>query len=240
MAASAPDVPRQTRETVWDDLTGVVSFLADPEGAARRLDRKWFWLGALLISSAISLAARVLIMPLLQHVLELRPIPANVTPEQFQRQIAIGMTIQRVANYFMPLILACILAVQALILWASGSIAGMQAKFRSLFNLTSGCSIIPALAALAGAIVVRAKGEPSTVAELQPAFGLDMFLDEGTNRFLLAFLGYFSVFEIWWMVMALLVLSAGFGVSKSKAGLVLAPLVILGLILHLVSVAFQR
>jgi hypothetical protein len=36
------------------------------------------------------------------------------------------------------------------------------------------------------------------------------------------------------------VLSAGFGVSKSKAGLVLAPLVILGLILHLVSVAFQR
>src|SRR5579875_3353139 len=222
MAASAPDVPRQTRETVLDDLVGIASFLADPEGAARRLDRKWFWLGALLIASAISLAARVLIMPLLQHVLELRPIPANVTPEQFQRQIAIGMIIQRVANYLLPLILACILAVQALILWASGSIAGVQAKFRSLFNLTSGCSVIPA------------------VAELQPAFGLDMFLDESTNRFLLAFLGYFSVFEIWWIVMALLVLSAGFGVSKSKAGLVLAPLVILGLILHLVSAAFQR
>jgi hypothetical protein len=240
MAADSPDIPGQTRETVLDDLMGVASFLADPEGAARRLDRKWFWLWALLIASAISLAARVLIMPLLQHILELRPIPANVIPEQFQRQIAIGMTVQRIANYFLPLILACILAVQTLILWASASVAGMQAKFRSLFNLTSGCSVIPALAALAGAIVVRAKGEPSTVAELQPAFGLDMFLDESTNRFLLAFLGYFSVFEIWWIAMVLLVLSAGFGVSKSKAGLILTPVVILGLILHVVSAAFQR
>lgn len=179
-------------------------------------------------------------MPQMQHVLEIRRIPPNVTPEQFQRQIDIGMAIQRFVNYFMPLIVACLMAVQALILWASASVLGIQAKFRSLFNLAAGCSIISSLGALAMAIVVKAKGDVSTIAELQPPLGLDIFLGSGVNKFLVAFLGFFSIFEIWWIIMAVLIFSAGFRVSKGKAAAVIAPLVLLGLAIKLISAVFQR
>ena len=88
--------------------------------------------------------------------------------------------------------------------------------FRELFNLVAGCGLIQAVAAIAAIIVLKSKGEISSTAELRPALGLDIFLPEGTSRFLVAFVGYFSVFEIWWIVMLLLIFSAAFRVCKAK------------------------
>jgi hypothetical protein len=238
VATTTPDLP--AGETVAGDLAGMGSFLIDPQGAGKCLHNKWFWLWPVIVVSIISISARILLLPAMQHVLEIRPIPGNVTPEQFQRQTEIAMAIQHFANYVMPVIVACLMAIQALILWASSSVLGIQAKFRSLFNLAAGCSIISALGALAMAVVVRAKGDVSTLAALQPPLGLDIFLGDGANKFLVAFVGFFSVFEIWWIVMAVLILSAGLRVSKGKAVAVVAPLVLLGLALKVISAAFQR
>jgi len=80
--------------------------------------------------------------------------------------------------------------------------------------LVAGCGLIQALAAIAALIVLKGKGEVSTREELRPALGLDIFLPEGTNKFLSAFLGYFSVFEIWWIVMMVLIFAAAFRVSN--------------------------
>lgn len=240
MAATSPDTSADVRETFAGDLTGIGSFLIDPEAAAARLNAKWFWIGPLILISLISIAARIVLMPVMQHVLAIQPVPANVNPEQFERQVAIGMAIQHAANYFMPVIVACLLAVQGLILFGSASALGIQTKFRSLFNLASGCGVISALAAIAMAIIVRAKGDASTLADLRPPLGLDILLGDSANKFLTAFFGFFSVFEIWWIVMAVLVFSAGFRVSKGKAAAVVAPLVVLSLAFHMLSAAFQR
>jgi hypothetical protein len=75
---------------------------------------------------------------------------------------------------------------------------------------------------------------------LQPALGFDIFLPEGTNKFLMAFLGYFSVFEIWWIVMLVLIFAAAFRVSKGKAFAVIAPLVLLSLLWRVGAAALQR
>jgi hypothetical protein len=56
----------------------------------------------------------------------------------------------------------------------------------------------------------------------------------------MAFLGYFSVFEIWWIVMLLLIFSAAFRVSKAKAVAVILPLVLLNLVWRIGAAAFQR
>jgi hypothetical protein len=239
LATTAPDTPVESRETITGDLAGIPAFLIDPEAAAARLDTKWFWVGAIIVISILAIAARIVLMPVTQHVLELQPAPPNVTSEQFQRQIAIGMTIQHFANYAMPVIVACLIAVQALILWGSASVLGIQAKFRSLFNLAAGCGLISALAAIAMAIIVQAKGA-STLAELRPPLGFDILLGDGANKFLAAFAGYFSVFEIWWIVMAVLVFGAGFRVTKGKAAAAIAPLVVLGLAMHLLSAVFRH
>jgi hypothetical protein len=135
---------------------------------------------------------------------------------------------------------AFIFAVQTLVLFGTSAVMSVAAKFRELFNLVAGCSLIQVLAAIAGVVVLKSKGEVSTLAELRPALGLDIFLPAGSNRFLAAVLGYFSVFEIWWIVMMVLIYSTAFKVTRGKALAAVIPLVLLSIILRLAGAAFQR
>jgi hypothetical protein len=181
-----------------------------------------------------------LMMPMVQHVLEVSPIPPDKSPEEYQTGINMAMTIQRVSMYFSPAIVALILALQALVLFASCSVSTIDVKFRSLFNLVAGCSLIQVLASIASLAIVKGKGEISTLAELRPALGLDIFVPEATNKYATAFLGYFSIFEIWWIVMMVLVFSAAFRVSKGKAFAAILPLVVLSILLRMGAAVFQK
>ncbi len=227
-------------ETPSNDLAGMFSFYIDPQGAARRIHTKWFWAGPLIVFSIVAITAGVLLMPIIRHAMENMPVPENVPPEQFQKSMQIGIMIQKVFMYLAPITGAALFAIQALILFGMSSMTGVKATFRQLFNLAAGCSLISVLESIAIMVILKAKGEVSSVAELRPALGLDIFLPEGTNKFLVAVLGYFSVFQIWWIVMLALVFAAAFRVDKSKAFLVIAPLVLLGFLWRVVGAAFQR
>lgn len=78
------------------------------------------------------------------------------------------------------------------------------------------------------------------MAELRPALGLDIFLPEGTNKYVTAFLGYFSIFEIWWIVMMVLVFSVAFRVNKGKAFAAVLPLVAVSILLRIGGAIFQK
>lgn len=240
MSTMAPELPSERTESFADDLAGMGCFYIDPPGAARRVLTKWFWIGPLVLFSIVSFIASNMMMPIVQHVLEVTPTPANVTPEQYQRGLEIGMMFQRIAMYFAPVITAIIYAIEALILLAMCAIMSVTVRFTWLFNLVAGCSLITLLASIASLIILKAKGEISTMAELRPALGLDIFLPEGTNKFAVAFLGYFSIFEIWWIVMMVLIFSAAFRVSKGKAFAVILPLILLTVIFRVGAAAFQR
>ncbi len=227
-------------ETFGDDLAGMGSFYIDPQGAARRVFHKWFWIGPLVIFSMVSVIASYLMMPIVQHVLEVAPMPAGANPEQYQRGMDMAMTVQRVSMYFSPLITALIMAVQALVVYATCSVLTVDAKFRWIFNLVAGCSLIQVLAAIASIVILKAKGEVSSMAEMRPALGLDIFLPEGTNKFAMALLGYFSIFEIWWIVMMVLIFSAAFRVTKGKAFAAVLPLIVLSVLFRLGAAAFQK
>lgn len=240
MSTLAPELPADRGESFADDLAGMGSFFIDPAGAAKRIFRKWFWIGPLVLFSVVSIIASYMMMPIVQHVLEVSPVPPNVTPEQYQRGVDMGMTFQRIGMYLAPIIAAIIYAVAALILFGMCSVMSIEAKFRWLFNLVAGCSLIQLLSSIASIVILKAKGDVSTVAELRPALGLDIFMPEGANKFLTAFLGYFSIFELWWAVMMVLIFSAAFRVSKGKAFAAILPLILLSIILRVASVAFQR
>ncbi len=240
MARTMPGSPAQGRETFGDDIAGMGSFYIDPQGAARRVFHKWFWIGPLIVFSIVSVIASYLMMPMIQHVLEVSPIPAGSTPEQYQRGMEMGMTIQRISMYFAPLIVAVIMALQAVVVFATCSILTIEVKFRWLFNLVAGCSLIQVLASIASLVILKAKGEVSTMAEMRPALGLDIFLPEGTSKYAMAALGYFSVFEMWWIVMMILIFSAAFRVSKGKAFAAILPLVVLSIVLRIGAAAFQK
>lgn len=240
MATTAPGLPADQSESFASDFLGMGSFLIDPAGAARRVPHKLFWVGPLIVVSIISLVVGLLMLPLMQHAMEGMAVPPNANPEQFQKGIAMSLKFQHVAVYATPIIVAAMMAIQALVIWGTALILAVQATFRSIFNLVAGCSLINALASVAAVVILRAKGGASSPAELRPPLGLDIFLGEETNKVLLALVGYFSVFEIWWIVMMMLTFSLAFRVSKGKALTAVAPIVILEIALRLLGAVFQK
>jgi hypothetical protein len=233
MSTVVRDLPEDRPENIGYDLVGMGSFFIDPSGAARRVHTKWFWVGPLILFSMLAMIASYFIMPLVQHVLETAPIPAGTDPDRYQRALEMGMTFQRIAMYFAPVTTAAIYLIETLALLVMSTILTVDAKFRQIFNLVAGCSLISMLATIAGLIILKAKGEVSTIAELRPALGLDIFLPDGSNKYLVALLGYFSIFEIWWIVMLVLTFSAAFRVSKGKAATIAVPLILLSLCFRL-------
>ena len=240
MGTFAPELPANSGESFASDLAGMGNFLIDPPAAARRVHSKWFWLGPLILFSVVSIAASFVLLPITRHVMEVAPLPPGVTAEQYQRSMEIGLKIQQYAMYFAPLTAAIIYAIQAAVLLGMGAVTGVQAKFRELFNLIAGCSLIQVIASIASVIILKAKGEVSTIAELRPALGLDIFLPASANKILTAFLGYFSIFEVWWIVMLVLIYSVAFRVTKGKASIVVLPLVLLSVLFRVASAAFSR
>lgn len=224
-------------ETLGSNIAGMFNFLIDPKAAATRLFTKWFWICPLAVLMAVSLAGSLIVTPIVQRVLETQPVPPGANPETYQAQIAMGMKIQRVFGIALPIVM---LALQALVVWGMASVVAIEARFRQMLNLVAGCSLIQALAGIAGVIILRAKGDITTMAELRPALGLDIFLPEGTNKIVMAVAGCFSIFELWWIAMMVLVLSAAYRVGKAKAFTVVAPMVLISLAFRIVTAALQK
>ena len=239
MGTLAPELPASSGEGFASDLAGMGNFLIDPAGAARRVHSKWFWIGPLIVISIISVVVSVLMMPITQHVLEIAPLQPGMTPAQHDRIVSIGMTVMRITTYLSPIVVAIFFAIGSLILFGSSAVFGVKARFWQLFNLIAGCGLIDAIMRIAQLVVLKAKGEITTQAELRPALGLDIFLPAGSNKFLTAFLGYFSVFEIWWIVMLVLIFAAAFKVGKGKAFAVAIPLILVRLCFAMLS-GFSR
>jgi len=240
MATFVPEIPADEPGGFLSDLAGMGDFFISPASAAKYAFRKWFWVGPLVVFSVVSIIAALMMMPIVQHVMEIAPLPANTTPEQYQRGMEISLAFQKVLTYCAPVTLAIFFALQAVILLAMSAALGIGAKFRALFNVVAGCSLIQVLSALAALVILKARGEISTMAELRPALGFDIFLPEGANKYLGAVLGYFSIFEIWWIVMMVLVLRAAFGVSKGKAFAAALPLILLSICFRLIGAVFAR
>jgi hypothetical protein len=221
------------------DFGGMFNFLIDPGGAAKRLPRKFFWIAPLIVVSIIYLVCGISNFPLVQQAMMNQPPPPNVPPEQFQKSMQVGLMIQKAGLYVSPLIFIIISAISALIVFATASVIDLKARFIELFNLMAGLSIIGALQIIATTTIIHMKGEPSSLADLQPALGLDIFAPVAMNKVAVAFLGFFNVFEIWQIVMAAAIVAAFYRVGRVKAAVAVAPLFLLVLILKLVGGYFS-
>src|SRR5690242_5503440 len=168
MATTSPNLPSGSPQTAQGGFWGMFYFLYDPAEAAQYVRGKWFWVGPLVVFSVISMVVGFLMVPIVQHVLEVAPLPDGVPPERYQRGVAIGMTIQRVAIFLAPVIAAVIFSIQAGILLGASAVFSVRAKFRELLNLAAGCGLIQAVAAIAAIIVLKSKGEIASRAELRP------------------------------------------------------------------------
>jgi hypothetical protein len=236
MAVKEQALPSET-SSFGSDLAGIPGFLIDPESAAPRVRSKWFWIAPLLFSVIIGAAVTIHNVPYMIHAAAVSPVPDGVTSEQFNK----GVEMQaKIGPYVILPFVLLIYAISAGLLLAMSAVLGVEAKFGQLFNLIAGCGLIQSLGTIASAAVLHFKGEVSSMAELRPAMGLDIFMPEGTNKYLVAAGSAFSIFQIWWVVMMVLIFAAAFKVSKGKAFSAVFPLWLLGFCFGLLGAAFQK
>ena len=151
-----------------------------------------------------------------------------------------AIRLQSVGIYLSPLIFLVISAVSALIILATASVLGLKARFLELFNLMAGLSLIGALKVIATTVIIHMRGEPSSIADLQPPLGLDIFAPAGMSKVAVAFLGFFNIFELWQFVMAVAIITVFYRSSVGKAVISVVPLFVIALLFSLVGAFFSR
>jgi hypothetical protein len=218
-------------------ILGMFNAFVDPGGLAKAVKAKLFWLWPLILLSIIFSVVGYLMIPYALQLGEVRMAQQSIPPERLENARNMTRMITQVFVYVVPVFLVLFTMLSAWLVGVTGSIVGVRAKFRDIFSLMMACSLIGALQYIATYIVLRTKGDEITSQEqMNPAFGLDIFIP--AHGVPLALLNFFSIFEIWSMVILALALASLAGSSKGKAFVAITPAWLIPLIFKIIGALF--
>lgn len=227
---------------VMSGLVGMLNIFIDPAATARRIPAKLSWLWPLLTLSVIYAIFGYLLLPYTAGIADAaiadRAAQQGMRPEQLERAQSLAHMFSRIAVGFTPVFIIVMILLLAWVVSVMGSVTGARAKYRDIFSLMAACSLIPALQYIAAFIVVRVKGdEVRSVEQLTPPFGLDIFIQD-LHGVAFAAVNFFSIFEIWYIVVLTIGLAHLTKSSKGKAFVTTAPVWILQLLLRVIQISF--
>ncbi len=230
--------PSPIKASIADVTSGMLNAFIDPAAMAKQAVKKGFWIGPILLLSVVAIVFSLLTVPIALRVIQLNP-PPNLTHEQFEKAYPMMKTAYYGFSLAIPVIIVSLLLLSAWLVGVLFSITGIEAKFSSIFSLMSACSLITMLQIVAGYIVLRLKGDDiQSTQELQPPLGLDIFFG-GLKGVPYAILNFFSIFEIWFIVVLGLALASMARTSKGKAFVAITPAWLIPLLLRMLGAAFQ-
>ena len=218
-------------------MVGMFNAFVDPAGLAKAVKAKLFWLWPLILVSIIFIVFGNLMLPYTLQLGEVRLAQQNVPPERLENARNMTRTITQVIVYLVPVFIVLFTMLGAWLVAVTGSIVGLRAKFRDIFNLMMATSLIASLQYIATYIVLRSKGDEITSQEqMTPAFGLDIFIP--AHGVLLTLLNFFSIFQIWSLVILALALASLSGSTKGKAFAAITPAWLIPLIFRIIGSMF--
>jgi len=232
-------VKEQQNLTVGDGFIGMLNAFVDPAATAKRVPAPLSWLWPIIALTIIYVVFGYLMLPYTMNLIDLRinqQISQQNTPlEQAER----GRQIVHMIYQFLPLATP-VFAIIFLLLFGwlisvMGSIAGVRAKFRDIVSLLASCGLILSLQTIAAYIVLHAKGDEITTTEqLTPPFGLDIFLQD-IHGALFALVNFFSIFEVWYLIVLTFALAHLAKTTKGKAFFAITPAWLLPLVIRIVQ-----
>ena len=226
--------------TAADGLIGMMNVFVDPVSTAKRVPSKLSWLWPVIVLSIIYMIFGYLMLPYAMQLVDIKIAQQNVPAERLENAQRIAHMFSQVGVVFTPVFVIAGIAVVAWLIAVSCSILGMNARFRNVFSLVAACSLINALQYIAAFIVIRSRGdEIQSPEQLQPPFGLDIFLGD-LHGPLFAIVNFFSIFELWYLIVLGVGLACLAGSSKSKAFLAITPAWVLPLLMRVVGSLFSR
>ena len=216
---------------------GMFNAFVDPKGLAKSVPAKLFWLWPLLIVTIVFIVVGYFMQPFYGQLVDYQMSQQSIPPERLENAKNIAHIITQVTVFATPVFLILITMLLSWLVSVTGSIVGMRAKFRDVFSIAAACSLISCLQYVAGYIVLQTKGDDITTRDqLTPPFGLDIFVP--AHGALLGILNFFSIFEIWYLVMFGLTLAYLTNSSKGKAFFALTPAWFLPMIFRVLGSMF--
>ena len=189
----------------------------DPAKTVKRAHRRSFWIWPFLLASAAGLFTELRLAPAALRILQSNP-PLGFSAGDLQPILDMAGQVIWAFAFLSPVLLAVkLFGIAWVIVWTC-KLMKIPARFLAVFNLVAACSLIYAIEDLAGYFWVQARiGQLHSLDQLQPSFGIGVLLSHAVGPILLAILNFFSVFEIWYLLILVLSISFLTGCSRGQA-----------------------
>jgi hypothetical protein len=193
----------------------LVRVLFDPTAVFERVREK-----PRFLAPFVALALAVVLITILQlpyskaaMVAQMSQRP-NITPDQVQTALkfaSVGVVVAPVAY-------AIILVINAFLLWVVVSLVGGEARFMTLWSVTTYASIAYVLLSAVGLIVLTMRGTSAIASplDLQPALGLDLLAPDAKG-FALALLRGINPFSLYGLFLTATGIAVTHRISKGAA-----------------------
>lgn len=203
-------------ETTRAQSFGLADVFFDPESVAKRLNTRAAWLWPFLFVATGSVLIGFGLLPVTLKVIE-RSFPPNFPPEQLPETLANIARYQRIGIFVGALIVPLKWLIVAGVVYLSAVLLDVNVKFKSLFALVAQCSLISLLQAVMTFLIITLRADNvRTVQDLSPGLGLDLLVRPASAA-LAALVGYFTVFNIWHIIILGLGLHFLSGCTKKRA-----------------------
>ena len=220
-------------------LLAILNIFIDPPEAVKNMEGKFAWVPPVILASVAGIIAGTMMAPIALQVMRTNP-PGNLSGEQLERALSMMETMSKAQIVVAPLMLIVMCALATLVLFGTCSVMDVKTTFGRLFTLVSHCWLVMVVAQVASLIVLKFKGEITSMRELQPSFGLDMFLPEGSSGVVVGMAKFFGLFNIWYFVVLVVGLATLLNVPKGKAFGVALPLIVLSFVFGVAGAMFSN
>jgi hypothetical protein len=240
--ASKGTVPPATEPVagIKDGIIGVLSALGNPPAAAVRLRMRWFWIYPFILLVAGAEILQIALADQRMHIARVALEQRGMTGDQIQNQMSMMAKFAPVGWVLTPIVMLVIFAIAAWLVSAVASILGTRGRFPEYLGLVAAGGVPTVIQMIATIFLVRTKplDEINSALDLQPPFGLNIFV-ENAPKAILGLLAFFSVFQIWAIVMTALMFAALFRSSVGKGFAATCPAWIIGMIFAMVGALFS-
>jgi hypothetical protein len=211
--AAAPQPP-------LSELERLINVLIEPRRAFQDLVERPRWIVPVVLMTVLALAFTIAMAShvgwetIVRHGMEASERTQNMTPEQREQALAIGVKVASIIGYG-----AAVLAVPAILLISAGvlllvfkGLFSAKLQFKQVFAICAYASLPGLINSLASLVVMLLKAPDDFDPQRAAIFNIGYYLDPSTAKWLMALASSIDIFTIW----VILLMATGLRVASRK------------------------
>jgi len=226
MGAGMQQPPVQQGGGGMGAMLDLLKVLYEPGAVFQRVAEKPKFLMPFIGICIFQIVIGIVNMPFLKAAMQAQMAQAPAGSPDTSKFAAIGLI-------FIPIVIAIVLVIGALLLWVLVSMVGGEGKFGTLLSVATYASVPSViLLSIVGAIILQLQGAQGLTSpqDMQPAVGLDLLVP-GAKGFMGAVLKGINPFSIWGLVLTAIGVSTTHRLSTSSGYVVATISFVIGVLI---------